>query len=165
MPCWLHMTVPRTFRRSAAIPKAVVLHTAEVPPADIELIDGVPVTKALRTLIDVASAGEIPLPDLKLAFAEAARLGNITRAAILAAKMDAARRHILRILLGQKVSADTRLPKAHIARRLKITSARSAKASSRSQATIGLAETNNLRSIRVPARPKSVTVEEWKKPL
>jgi hypothetical protein len=102
MPSRLHMTVPKAFRRSAAIPKAVVLHMADVPPSDIERIDGVPVTKALRTLIDVASAGEIPLADLELAFAEAVQSGNITRAEIAAAKMDAAQRDVLRVLQGQE---------------------------------------------------------------
>ncbi len=100
MPYQLHMTVPKTFRRSAAIPKAVVLYTAEVPPADIERIDGVPVTKALRTVIDMATSGEIPLADLERAFAEAVESGNITRAEIAAAKMDATRKQILHALRG-----------------------------------------------------------------
>lgn len=98
MPSRLHMTVPNTFRRSAAIPKSIVLHLADLPPSDIEQIDGVPVTKALRTLIDVADSGEVLLPDLKLAFAEATRSGKITRAEIAAAKTDAAHRDILRLL-------------------------------------------------------------------
>jgi hypothetical protein len=92
------MTVPKTFRRSAAIPKTVVLHTADVPPSDIERIDGVPVTKALRTLIDVASSGQIPIADLELAFAEAVQSGNISRAEIAAAKMVPAQRAVLRLL-------------------------------------------------------------------
>ncbi len=98
MPSRLHMTVPKTFRRSAAIPKTVVLHTADVPPSDIERIDGVPVTKALRTLIDVASSGQIPIADLELAFAEAVQSGNISRAEIAAAKMVPAQRAVLRLL-------------------------------------------------------------------
>lgn len=101
MPSRLHMTVPRAFRRSAAIPKSVVLHMSDLPPSDIEQIDGVPVTKALRTLIDVAPSGEVPLPDLQLAFAEAARSGKITRAEIAAAKADAAQRDVLRLLQGK----------------------------------------------------------------
>jgi hypothetical protein len=95
------MTVPKTFRRSAAIPNAVVLHIAEVPAADIERIDGVPVTKALRTLIDMATSGEIPLADLERGFAEAVESGSITRADISAAKMGATRRQILHALRGQ----------------------------------------------------------------
>ena len=101
MPSRLHMTVPRTFRRSAAIPKSVVLHVSDLSPSDIEQIDGVPVTKSLRTLIDVAPSGEVPLPDLQLAFAEATRAGKITRAEIAAAKADAAQRDVLRLLQGK----------------------------------------------------------------
>ena len=101
MPSRLHMTVPRTFRRGTAIPKALALHLADLPPSDIEQIDGVPVTKALRTLIDVAASGDVPLSDLQLAFAEAARSGKITRAEIAAANTDAAQRDVLRILQGK----------------------------------------------------------------
>ena len=102
MPSRLHMTVPGAFRRSAAIPKAVVLHMADLPPSDIEQIDDVPVTKALRTLIDVAASREIPLADLQLAFVEATRSGKITRAEIAAAKTDAAQRDVLRILKAKR---------------------------------------------------------------
>ncbi len=101
MPSRIHMTVPRTFRRSAAIPKNIVLHQSELPHSDVEQMDGVPVTKAFRTLIDVAPSGEVPLPDLQLAFAEATRSGKITRAEIAAAKTDAAQRDVLRILQGK----------------------------------------------------------------
>jgi hypothetical protein len=71
---------------------------ADLPPSDTEQIDGVPTTKALRTLIDVATSGAVPLPDLQLAFAEATRSGKITRAEIAAAKTDAAKRDALRLL-------------------------------------------------------------------
>lgn len=101
MPSRLHMTVRKTFRRSAAIPKSVVLHIADLPPSDVEQIDGVPVTKALRTLIDVVASGEVPLPDLQLAFAEATRSGKITRAEVAVAKTDASQRDVLRLLHGK----------------------------------------------------------------
>jgi hypothetical protein len=52
-------------------------------------------------MIDVAVSGEVPLPDLQLAFAEAARSGKITRAEIAAAKTDTAKRHVLRLLQGK----------------------------------------------------------------
>jgi len=101
MPSRLHMTVPKAFRRSPAIPKPLILHMADLPSSDIEQIDGVPVTKALRTLLDVAASGEVPLSDLQLAFAEATRSGKITRAEIAVAKTDAARRDVLRLLQGK----------------------------------------------------------------
>lgn len=102
MPSRVHMTVPKTFRRSAAVPKGVSLHMADVSPSDIEAIDGVPVTKALRTLIDVAASDEVPPLDLQLAFAEASRSGKITRAEIAVARTDAAQRDVLRLLQGKR---------------------------------------------------------------
>ena len=101
MPSRLHMTVPKAFRRSAAIPKAVLLHIDDLPPSAIEQIEGVPVTKSLRTLIDVSASGDVPLPDLQLAFAEATRSGKITRAEISDARTDAAQRDVLRLLQGK----------------------------------------------------------------
>jgi hypothetical protein len=102
MPSRLHLTVPKTFRRSAAIPKSIVLHISDLPPSNIEQIDGVPATKALRTMIDVAVSGEVPLADLQLAFAEATRSGRITRAEIAVAKTDATQRDVLRLLQGKR---------------------------------------------------------------
>ena len=102
MPSRLHMTVPKTFRRSATIPKAIVLHMSDLPSSAVEQIDGVPTTKALRTLIDVAFSGEVPLEDLQLAFAEATRSGRITRAEIAVTKTDATQRDVLRLLQGKR---------------------------------------------------------------
>ncbi len=70
MPSARHMTVPGNFRRSAAIPKALVLYLADVAATEVEIVDGVPVTNALRTLLDVASAEAVPIEDLRAAFAE-----------------------------------------------------------------------------------------------
>lgn len=97
MPSRLHITVPKTFRRSAPIPRFIVLHISDLPSSDVEQIDGVPATKVLRTLIDVAASGEVPLPDLQLAFADAARSGKITRSEIAAARTDAVKRDVMRI--------------------------------------------------------------------
>ena len=102
MPSRLHMTVPTGFRRSVATPRAVVLHLAHLSPSDVEHVDGVPVTKPLRTLLDVAAGASLPGEDLRTAFAEAVRTGKITRAEIAAAKRDPLRREALRVLQGRK---------------------------------------------------------------
>ena len=57
MPRRLHMTVPRTFRRSVAIPKSIVLHVANLAHSDIEQIDGVPAHQGALHTIDVAPSG------------------------------------------------------------------------------------------------------------
>jgi predicted transcriptional regulator of viral defense system len=51
MPAKLHMTVPKTFRRMAATPRAIVLHRGDLAPADIGTLDGVPVTTPFRTVL------------------------------------------------------------------------------------------------------------------
>ena len=102
MPSRVHMTVPTSFRRSAVKPRAIVLHAANLPKPDIEQIDGVPVTKALRTLIDMASTDEVPVPDLQSAFAQAVKSGSISRAEIAEARNDPDRRTALRMLRGRK---------------------------------------------------------------
>lgn len=102
MPTRVHMTVPADFRRSAPVPKVLVLHAAEVTPSEIELVDGVPVTKALRTLLDVVAIEGVPMEDLRAAFQEATRSGRITRSEIAEAESDPARRDLLRRLKGGK---------------------------------------------------------------
>ena len=98
MPARIHMTVPTGFRRSTATPKSVFLHVADLIPSDIEQRDAVPVTSALRTLVDVVITGDLPIEDLQSAFADAVRSGKITRAEIRAAQADPLRNDALQIL-------------------------------------------------------------------
>src|SRR5437870_3622178 len=59
MPSKLHMTVPTGFRRNSRIPQVLVLYYDDLPQRDIEAIDGVRVTRALRTVLDLLTAGEV----------------------------------------------------------------------------------------------------------
>lgn len=52
-PSKLHMTVPKGFRKSAEIPKILVLYFADFDKSEVQNIDGIPVTRPLRTLLDV----------------------------------------------------------------------------------------------------------------
>ena len=52
-------TVPPGFRRMAAIPDVLRLHHARLGARDVQTIDGVRVTRPLRTLIDVIDDGVI----------------------------------------------------------------------------------------------------------
>jgi predicted transcriptional regulator of viral defense system len=54
-PTKVHITVPRTFRTHRALPPYLVLHYADLPDEDIELVNGLPVTNAIRTLRDISS--------------------------------------------------------------------------------------------------------------
>lgn len=55
LPNRIHLTVPRTFRKSA--PNGCALHKATLATADIEEREGFYVTTPLRTLLDAASSG------------------------------------------------------------------------------------------------------------
>lgn len=88
MPARIDLTVPKGFRRGAPIPKVLKLHRAEVPPSDCEVINGVPVTKALRTILDLWAEGKTPKPLLISAFQEGLRRGLITRREVRRAAAD-----------------------------------------------------------------------------
>ena len=98
MPARIHMTVRTGFRRGTATPKALILHVEDLLPSDVEQLDGVPVTKALRTLIDVAISGDVPIDELQAAFAGAIRSGKVTRAEIHLPQADPLRNATLQIL-------------------------------------------------------------------
>jgi len=89
MPAKIDLTVPEGFRRGVPIPKVLRLHYANVPSSDREVVNGVPVTKALRTLLDLWDEGKTPKPLLMSAFQEALRRGLITRTEVRRAAADA----------------------------------------------------------------------------
>jgi predicted transcriptional regulator of viral defense system len=78
-PAKLDLTVPGDFRRSAPIPKALRLHHDEVPSKDREVLYGVPVTNALRAILDVWEEGSLPKSAVREAFLEAMKRGSITK--------------------------------------------------------------------------------------
>ena len=82
MPRKLHMTVPARFRKNTPIPRALVLHRADLVPTDIETIHGVQVTSPLRTISDLLVEGRVSKDLILQALREGLRLGLITRGAI-----------------------------------------------------------------------------------
>jgi predicted transcriptional regulator of viral defense system len=79
MPSKQHMTVPKDFRRSSAIPEILVLHRAHLEVKDIQEIHGVRVTRPLRTIVDLLRSGNVDRSQVKLAVEEAIRRGLIAR--------------------------------------------------------------------------------------
>jgi predicted transcriptional regulator of viral defense system len=79
MPSKLHMTVPREFRRNSRIPEILVLHRANLEPSEVQEMQGVRVTRALRTIVDLLRSGHVDRSQLKLAVDEAIRRGLIGR--------------------------------------------------------------------------------------
>jgi predicted transcriptional regulator of viral defense system len=87
-PARLDLTVPTSFRRGTPIPKVLRLHRGDVPLEDIEPLFGVPVTNALRTILDVWKDGSLPRPDLRAAFREAVKRGAVTNTQIRTRQRD-----------------------------------------------------------------------------
>ena len=77
-PAKLHMTVPPTFRRTAKVPKILVLHRAILAENDVEQRQGFAVTHPLRTIADLASAESVSRDTIAQALAEGRRRGLIT---------------------------------------------------------------------------------------
>lgn len=79
MPAKLHMTVPPRFRRTAAIPKALVLHKADLSPRDVEQRQGYRVVKPLRAVDDLLREGTESHDRLQQALSDGLRRGLIAR--------------------------------------------------------------------------------------
>ncbi len=109
MPSKLDMTVPPGFQRMATIPEVLHLHRARLPESDVETMDGVRVTTALRTIIDVIVEGAIA-PELQVqAVDQAMSRGLIMRRQLEAAQTSTrARQRIDRVL--KKVPDDRSTP-------------------------------------------------------
>ena len=78
-PSALHMTVPKGFRRSVPIPKALVLHIADLPDSAVESMQGFRVTKPLRTIMDCLEDGSLSTDLVSQAFDEAMTKGLISK--------------------------------------------------------------------------------------
>ena len=78
-PSRLDMTVPSSFRRGVPVPRILRLHYGHIEDAEQEVLFSVPVTNALRTILDVWEEGSLPKAALRQAFQEAMSRGKITR--------------------------------------------------------------------------------------
>ena len=87
MPGRLHMTVPHGFDRSAEIPSPLVLHRADLLEDEIGSIEGIRVTRPLRTIIDVISEGTLSPDLIEQAIAQSLSRGLFTPEAFQSARM------------------------------------------------------------------------------
>ena len=94
-PAKLDLTVPTNFRRGVPIPKVLRLHRNDVRAEDREILYGVPVTNAMRTILDVWQEGSLTKPVLRAAFREAMKRGNITKSQVGMPQQDAERTRVL----------------------------------------------------------------------
>lgn len=87
MPGRLHMTVPHGFDRSAEIPSPLVLHRADLLEDEIGSIEGIRVTRPLRTIIDVISEGTLSPDLIEQAIAQSLSRGLFTLEAFQSAPL------------------------------------------------------------------------------
>lgn len=99
MPARLHMTVPHGFDRSADIPSVLVLHRANVPQSEIGTIEGIRVTRPVRSILDVVAEGKLGPELVRQAIREGEERGLFTndqlRAARTSRRLSAALRRIV----------------------------------------------------------------------
>ncbi|MCE5311498.1 MAG: hypothetical protein LLG20_28005 [Acidobacteriales bacterium] len=87
-PARLDLTVPLSFRKGSAIPRVLRLHYADIGTSETEIVETVPVTTALRTILDVWREKSLPEPSLREAFEDAKRLGKVTKSQVARARKD-----------------------------------------------------------------------------
>ncbi|HOB54563.1 MAG TPA: type IV toxin-antitoxin system AbiEi family antitoxin domain-containing protein [Acidobacteriota bacterium] len=78
MPLRLHMTVPKSFRRSSALPAVLILHKGELGEPETEQRSGYRVTRPLRAIADLLQSGTESLDRLTAALREGLARGLIT---------------------------------------------------------------------------------------
>lgn len=76
-PAKLHLTVPPNFRRTAAVPKMLVLHRSRLEADEIEHRQGYAVTRPIRAVAEVAALGRQDFAEQALR--DGTKRGVITR--------------------------------------------------------------------------------------
>jgi predicted transcriptional regulator of viral defense system len=77
-PVKLHMTVPSAFRRSAKVPKILVLHRASLNEKDVEQRQGFAVTRPLRAIADLVAAESVSRDIVEQALTEGRQRGLLS---------------------------------------------------------------------------------------
>lgn len=79
-PARVHLTVPSTVRIRREAPKGLVIHHADLAPADVERVESVPVTTPARSIRD-AHASHLGNEPVAQAIADGRRSGVLSMAA------------------------------------------------------------------------------------
>lgn len=76
-PARVHLTLPTAMRIRRTVPRHLVLHYAELAPADVRHVEGIPVTTPERTIRDVHAAHLGPAL-VRQAIADGRRTGQLS---------------------------------------------------------------------------------------
>ena len=103
-PSKLDMIVPKGFRRGVPLPPVLRLHCDAISEGDVTTVHDVPVTRPLRSLLDVVRSGEVPLPILQRGYRGAMRKGMITPSELDRARRQPETAHALQQLRRRKAA-------------------------------------------------------------
>jgi hypothetical protein len=78
-PTRVHLTLPTTVRIRRQVPKGFVIHYADLAPADVERVEGVPVTTPARSIRDL-HASHVGNDLVGQAIADGRRSGSLSMA-------------------------------------------------------------------------------------
>lgn len=84
-PAKLHMTVPPGFRKNSEIPGILVLHRGRLHDDEVEAVQGFRVTRPLKAIADVITAGDISEDFVQQAVRQAVERGHFSRSSLVAA--------------------------------------------------------------------------------
>lgn len=76
-PARVHLTLPASVRIRRAVPKGLTIHHADLAPADVERVAGIPVTTPARSIRDV-HAGHMGNDVVRQAIADGRRSGALS---------------------------------------------------------------------------------------
>ena len=79
MPAKYHITVPKSFRKSSAIPRNIVLHRGNIKPQDVRNMQGYLVTTPAKTICDMLESGTMHTRDIMAALKQAQKSGLVTQ--------------------------------------------------------------------------------------
>ncbi len=78
-PAQVHLTLPGSIRLRREVPRTLVIHHADLPAADVERVEGVPVTTPARSIRDT-HAGHLGFALIAQAIADGRRSGALRMA-------------------------------------------------------------------------------------
>ena len=81
-PSKIHITVPKKFRKSTAMPKILVIHKQDIAQGETKTINGIKVTTVLKTLLDLVEERRISDEFIEQATKQALQKGYISKADI-----------------------------------------------------------------------------------
>jgi predicted transcriptional regulator of viral defense system len=76
-PPKVHITIPTTHRIRRTVPKYLIVHRADLPPNDVELVDSIPVTTPHRSILD-AHDEDLGPTLIRQAIEDGRRTGRLT---------------------------------------------------------------------------------------